>query len=498
MQFRLRYYRDAATMQRAKSLLQPLFVLAGMLFLALRFVHPTADFPSGSPWVDEAGRYTDEGWYASGALHKALLGHWLVAGDFNPVVLLPAWPALLALLFHVTGVSMPAARLLDAAFGVVVILLATLLVRRHQTNYASMSLLLLGTSPILFFFSRLALLEVPMLAFFLAAVFVAPRAEKHSIGRTIAAALLFCAAVLVKSSALFLLPALLSYVWMENRREDERRARRLCWLMLLVTMLTMSTFAAAVLLPRLAEVRALGQQNGMTLQWRSAEKLARVLYRGATWVSPVLFPLALVSLAGSAGPLRSLWQRPLFCLSALWMAGYAGFCVLHFSADPRYFTVFVVPVVFLAVLLMNELHQLGFQKVWWSGAALIGVALLGDAASIGRLLHSPAYTLRDACMAMAVQIRASGDPHPLVFGHGAVESTMFTQIPAIDDMGSMPLDRKLELYRPGWIVTWSDGAGVVEMPAIQRRFRPVLTGSWAVMDQPGRSHLMLYRLQVRR
>jgi hypothetical protein len=98
---------------------------------------------------------------------------------------------------------------------------------------------------------------------------------------------------------------------------------------------------------------------------------------------------------------------------------------------------------------------------------------------------------------MASIIRNSGDPRPLVLGHGAIESSLFTQIDAIDNMGSISLRDKLDIYHPGWLVLWSDDEAFAARPDLLARYQPIPQGEWAVMDQPERSHLLLFRLQPR-
>jgi hypothetical protein len=87
------------------------FIIA---LVVAHFLHPRADFPNFSPWMDYA-KYTDEGWYGNAAIAYFIRGGWYVPGDFNPGVALPVWPFLEWVLFHFTGVSLAAARLLAIA-----------------------------------------------------------------------------------------------------------------------------------------------------------------------------------------------------------------------------------------------------------------------------------------------------------------------------------------------------------------------------------------------
>ena len=102
--------------------------------LGAHFLHPGADFPNFSPWMDYA-KYTDEGWYGSAAVAYFVRGNWYVPGDFNPAVALPVWPFLEWVLFHFTGVSLPAARLLAVAIFAGNLVLTYALVRSQARRW---------------------------------------------------------------------------------------------------------------------------------------------------------------------------------------------------------------------------------------------------------------------------------------------------------------------------------------------------------------------------
>ncbi len=96
----------------------------------LRFVHLSADFPNDTPWMIDQAKFTDEGWWSSGAVMHMLTGHWYRSGDYNPAVALPVWPLLLSAVFQFTGVSVVAARALNVSISLASMGLVYLLVRR--------------------------------------------------------------------------------------------------------------------------------------------------------------------------------------------------------------------------------------------------------------------------------------------------------------------------------------------------------------------------------
>src|SRR6201998_1466302 len=129
--------------------------LAGIAALfALHAMHLRADFPNNSPWMDYS-KYTDEGWYGKAAIEHYVLGSWYVHGDFNPSVALPVLPALELALFHFTGVSLVAARLLVLGIFALNLLLAYLIVRtRGSMPTALFAVTLPVANAFLYAFSR--------------------------------------------------------------------------------------------------------------------------------------------------------------------------------------------------------------------------------------------------------------------------------------------------------------------------------------------------------
>ena len=129
-------------------------------FALLHAWHLRADFPNGSPWVFDWAKFTDEGWYGNAAIRAHLFGNWYLAGDFNPAVAVPVWPFLEWALFFFTGVTIEAARGLAIACFFLNLALSYLLLRNRVARWmALLGVTLLVTSPFLYCFSRLAILE---------------------------------------------------------------------------------------------------------------------------------------------------------------------------------------------------------------------------------------------------------------------------------------------------------------------------------------------------
>ena len=117
--------------QAVQRWLHWIFLSLALVLCLMRFVHLRADFPNHSPWIMDQAKYTDEGWWANGAVRHFLIGHWEIPGDYNPAVAVPVWPSLLTLVFHFTSVSFVAARAVSVSFFIATVVLVYLLLRRY-------------------------------------------------------------------------------------------------------------------------------------------------------------------------------------------------------------------------------------------------------------------------------------------------------------------------------------------------------------------------------
>ena len=118
---------------------------------------------------------------ATRPIRAHLFGNWYLAGDFNPAPAVPVWPFLEWVLFLFTGVSVQAARGLAVAFFFANLVLSYLLLRARGPRWAALlAVTLLVTSPFLYCFSRLAILEPMLTALTLAALNLAVRLPRDA------------------------------------------------------------------------------------------------------------------------------------------------------------------------------------------------------------------------------------------------------------------------------------------------------------------------------
>ncbi len=473
--------------------LQSLLFVCIACLLLVRFVHLRADFPNHTFWADDHAKYSDEGWYANAAMNSVLFGHWYVPGDWAPAVVVPVWPALLLVEFHLTGVSVVAARATEVCFSLLSLLLCAVLLRRFSSRPAVLGLVVLtATSASVYIYSRVAILERPFECMVLVCVLLAVTLEnRRNIEHAALLGLALAVLVLTKTTGVFLVPAILYPIWHRSPKGY------LYWVRPVFTALL--TFGVLMLLERhffashhAADAKAFFSQSEPRLKlYETARKGVRALYRG-TWIDPILWPLACLALLASCW-MRQLWENVLWGVSALWVAGYLAFIVYHFDGPPRYFTAMTFPVFLLVVLFTAEVWRLSRP----AGQALAAVCLVSvcwNLWHVQRYVLRPEYTMANA----ADSVRQIIDAHPesprLIIGHAANETTLYDGVPSIDDSnGSASQAAKMKMYGPGWELFWSDEP-ISDMKDVAAVRTLVPMGSWAVYDDPMRARLTLFQL----
>jgi hypothetical protein len=497
------------------------WVLAILGFAALHAWHLRADFPNGSPWIFDWAKYTDEGWYGAAAIRAHLFGHWYLAGDFNAAVALPVWPFVEWLLFFFTGVTVQAARGLAVGCFFASLALTYLLLRRsgrrspsgHESQsfgsprwVALLAVTLAVTSPYLYCFNRLAILE-PLettltLAMLNAAVRL-PRMKRPAMG-AIAVGVLFALAMLTKTNAAFLAPAV---AWAIAVPLWERRK-------LALKCVLAAGSAATVLygawLALIAHAGLMGDYKYFFLSANSYVKppgfswpLAAFWWslHGMLWVDRSLVLLAGVLAVGVAFAWRTAWGRrlrhdPVFGASILGILGFVLFMTVQNHPQPRYFT---VPAFFVCIVVALAAGSLAEQAGWERRLGWIAVLAAATAAglhgwrTIGYAAH-PEYTLVNA----AAQLTQYIDTHPngrrLLVATSGDEITLMTRLPAIcDELSTDDLADKVSRYQPGWFASWNavDPSTLVDL---HTRYSLEQVASFSALDDPERNVLVLFKL----
>lgn len=503
------------TRARARAV-YALWIACLLALFSLHFVHLLADFPNNSPWMDYS-KYTDEGWYASAAIRYWLTGHWFLRGDFNPAVALPVWPALMAAVFRFTGVSLLAARVTVVAIFGANLLLSYRILRTQAARWtALLAITLLVTSPFLFAFSRLAILE-PLVTFLqLLSWHLALRMRTAS-GRArillpAAIGIVLCLMVLTKTTGLFLIPSALFLLAASCRGNRYAALRALATAGAAGIAAWCAWFLIAVRLHHLADYHYFFEAN----TWQQPEgTVGHVLaywyaIHGLLWISPILAIAVVALLAVWLIPMRRaetgeagndalpLWRNPLAIACLLAAGGYLFFIGWQNHDEPRYYETVIYPLSWLLALgsaaLLSRFRPLPFRVAGAAALAVLAWACaLGTWAIAGYVRH-PEYTWLGAARSIAQYIDTHPAPNRVVLSISGDDLSLMTHLPAIcDDFGPWDLPYRIHAYQPSWYAAWNDlDPGTLEDLSTQYSLQQV--ASFNAFDDPDRNVIVLYRM----
>ena len=501
-------------------------------FAAVHALHLSADFPNYTPWHMDYAKYTDEGWYGNAAIRAHLFGYWYVPGDFNPGPAVPVWPFLEWILFFFTGVNVNAARGLAVAFFCASLLLCYTLLRPRGPKWmVLLALTLMVTSPFLYCFSRLAILEPMLTTLVLAALNLAVRLPKMR--RPLAASsvigALFTLMVLTKTTAVFLLPAIGWAVFAAFRERgdtasDSSRSSFRKWFhpgTVKCAIAAASTFVVTfgawmgilVALGYFADFRFLLFINKYVKPTEFYWPLLSFWWslHGAVWIDRILTPLAgtlvlATLLAATVSGKRSTWGRellvdPVFGAAILAAGGYIAFMTYQNHPQPRYFALVAVFCFIIIAMASARLAQMsGLPRLLGHGAvALTAIAVAVNASLTLNFAAHPEYTFVNAARQLTDYI----DQHPngkrLMVSISGDEITLITHLPTLCDDFSMhtstlpDLGTKLLVNQPGWWATWNVvDPGTLEDLHTHYSLEQVAT--FHAFDDPDRNELVLFKL----
>jgi 4-amino-4-deoxy-L-arabinose transferase-like glycosyltransferase len=464
-----------------------IFLLLALVLCLIRFAYLRADFPNHSSWMIDQAKFTDEGWWASAAVRHFLIGHWQVPGDYNPAPVVPAWPALLTLVFQVTGVSIIAARAVSVSFSIATVALVYFLVRRYDVSrtLAAFAALLLAASSFAFAFSRLATLDTIIVFEWTLLMWAASYAAPGRVWPLLVLGIGIPIMVFTKTTALVLLPAVIWLLWKRNPRA----------LLMVIAMAgtVITTYLFIVLRSRYADdfhyffdINALadveiGRTGSFLLQ----------LFRHGMWIDRVLYPAALAVLLLSLLCRRQLWRNPLF--TACWIAFLGNALYILRRQDdyaPRYFLVMLVPVIITLIITLQELKTRNLASLL---AATLGIAVVLDTLQVFGFLVHRQYQFYSAAKSIQAIVNTNPSAHRLLLGSSGDQLALMVGIPSINDgYSNQDLDKKVLVYQPGWYVGWNELDQDILNSLSTYRLDEV--ANFPVFDREDRDRLKLYRM----
>jgi hypothetical protein len=501
-----------------------LALIAG--FAVLHALNLRADFPNHTMWIADWAKYTDEGWYGDAAVRAHLFGNWYMAGDFNPAVAVPVWPFLEWVLFFFTGVTVAAARGLAVAMFFLNLLLSYTLLRTRGPRWMGLlAVTLMVTSPFLYCFGRLAILEPLLTLLTLAAMNLAVRLPgmRRPVWGAAGVGALFTLMMLTKTNALFLLPAV-GWAMVMPLSKSRKLAVR-CASAAAGTFVAGYGFWMAMLADRglIGDFRYYFDINHYA---KPSEFYWPVVsfwwsFHGGLWIDRILFPVAGVLALGAAIAWMRTWMRtwgvadrrsragwgawgrgllgksasgaPVFGASVLAVGGMVLFMTYQDHPQPRYFAVaavFCFMIVAqgaeaLTIRVREDGSRSGFGLRGWGGIAIglaVVTACVNGAQTVDYAAH-PQYTFVNAADGLTHYIDTHPNGKRLLVSSSGDEITLVTQLPTLcDDFGTMDLSEKLDVYRPGWYADWNHLDSLEQVAA------------FPAFDDPERNLLVLYKL----
>jgi len=496
-------------------LISVLLLVGSAVFFALHFLHLTADFPLHSPWMDWS-KYTDEGWYGDAAIRHYVTGHWYWKGDFNPAVALPVWPALELLVFKFTGVSVTAARALTlAVFGFTLVTLYLLIERamRPQTGKSGKSLaapiavFFLCTSPFLFVFMRMAILEPLLIALTALGLLIASEMEPvqlqgrrlRGLGAAILLALLLPALVLTKTTGICLFPAIFYMIW-ARAGYRLRPAVRLALPPVIGGVVLWCGYYFLFVRPHyLEDYQYLFSANAYT--GIGLEPVAKVILNTITdgaWMGMLIYVTFFVALALSLFWRPRLFSNPLFPSLLLWIGGYFAFLAYHNNLQPRYYLVVAVPITVVVAMGIDSFRQTQGRVARLVASIAAGALVLAiavpDAMQQIEFLRHPTYEFEAAAQGIKEMVLADKTHSHLILSISGSDLTLMTGLPSIDDdFGTSDMDVRVKQYKPGWYAAWNDVEDD-KADAITPMYQMKRVAAFPAYDDPDRNLLILYRL----
>jgi hypothetical protein len=413
---------------------------------------------------------------------------------------------------------------------------------------------LLATRPFLYCFSRLAILEPSLIAFTLAALNLAVRLPRmrHPLWVSAGIGLLFTLMMLTKTTALFLLPALVWAMalplWQGRKAAPESAQKsfdllggKLAGRCVLAAAGAFAVsfglwMAMVVRLGLLTDYRYYFFINKYDKPPEFYWPLASLWwsFHGGLWVDHILVPLAGLVAVGAAvawwragaraeGSSRawSIWGRkllldPVFGASILAVAGYILFMTYQNHPQPRYFAVVAFFCIFVVAQGLGSLpglaasvRQLTADEVSgrrrraalltrWSCRAVAALTVL--AAGINSVwtayyaMH-PEYTFVLAAKQLTHYIDTHPNGNRLLVSISGDQISLVTHLPALcDDFSTHGLVPKLSAAQPGWYATWNElDAGTLE--DLHNHFSVEQVASFKAFDDPERNKLVLFKLR---
>lgn len=441
--------------------------IAFILLAGSRFLHLTADFPNGL--TSYGATYTDEGWWARNAIALVREGNWYIDDGYNTILNLPTVPLLQTLWFKAFGVSQASARALTAICSLLVSALVYAIARRElKPSLAWIAPFIILSSYPVFAFSRIALLEMPMMVLVLLSLWLA---TIPSVLAVVLSAGLATLAILAKTTALFALPMIVMLMALQPGTTRHKIKRILIWLGCFAVvygcyqLLLMPEDVPSYLYFNKYNVGSKVHKN-----WFSALKGPLRVLKYCFQTFPILFPVLAVCAIALAKAKKNRASY-LVQIIVLWSVLFLGGLSTSNYVAPRYFIVLIVPIalsipVALAYL-FSETQSSGSKKTIF--LSIISLSVTISLFRISSYLYNPSYSFINMARQVEAYVESHPNHSPVLMGHFADSLSLAADVKAVnDEMGFQSLSYRIETFNPGYYI--SIGAPEAEIAATLKKY----------------------------
>ncbi len=437
---------------RALLLLTVLMVLVAA---CARLLHLEADFPV--ELTKSAAPLSDEGWHSNAAARYWQFGYWYLPGDVNRAITQPVFHLLQWITFSAMGVSLFSARLTAVLLflGLVGVMTSTIRLQAGLIG-ALLTTLLLTTNFHLFAYSRIALVDLPMLFFVIASLglLVSLRSQRAFLGGALAG-LVYSWALLTKPSALFAMPVLLlvAAIGIESSRFRVRRSLGF------LTSSVLSTGSHYLLglyffpqdMPEFWFLIASKVRSGGPGRWERTWSAIRIMGGRE--------PLLCVALVVSVLVIAHHWRKTGLRsqrVTIFYLLGAVGYFAVISSSHyqpVRYFVPFIVLAIGVVALATAIAISEQRRPVAAVLLILVGAHIAVGTFRIADYLSHPEWSYRDFCEQLVSDLEGTTPP-VLLMGDMAPQVSMATGIEAISgQVGTESAAWRYQTYQPTHLIT---------------------------------------------
>ncbi|MGB9801032.1 MAG: ArnT family glycosyltransferase [Thermanaerothrix sp.] len=429
-----------------------------LFYFSARFIHLLADFPTGINWSGDL--FTDEGWYSNGAVRFMISGHWIVNGDFNPIINVPVFQFAALFGFKLLGLSILSARIVELAFFSVLLGVTFLLIRLEWGDIpALLSLALICGDFLIFLYSRLAFLEIPMLTFVMLALFSYKKLQKANLQIIVTSVILFLA-TLTKTTAIFAITTFLFLLWTENIGLNEKVKRSVSFILFyLMLYLIYLLFIYHNFRQDFEYFNTINFSKRITPQIQSIIENSFSIFRdlfnlhiSILWLS--ILAILFIVLVNRV-ILRNRWLVAIMLL----IISYIGLLSITSYHPPRYY----IPLLFVLCTFCGiSFGDFLAQKTRNHFIRLLSILticafIIVNSLSIFSYLSSPNYSFITMVRQVSKTILSSGQPSPLLIGPFANTISLESGIFSINsNLGLWDIRKKMETYQPTYFISFAN------------------------------------------